>query len=223
MFFYLLFPFIVMLYFRYGKSIKQGLLVLPVLIPLAIYFAPAGLRQDLFYINPLSRIADFFIGILLYHLYEKIKPAKLLRSMLTSTVAEVAAIGLFVLFFAFHSSVPQGYRYSCYYWIPVMLVIYVFAQQGGYLSKLLSNKILVLAGEISFSFYLLHHLVIKYISFINSKLFIIHYDYLLVAIIFIVSVVASYFSYYLVEIPSNRFIKGKYKALPLSSPAVNIA
>jgi peptidoglycan/LPS O-acetylase OafA/YrhL len=200
-----------------------GLWLLPVLIPVGIYFAPAADSHHFFYINPVFRVIDFLIGILLFNVYEKIKLPALFKSTSVATIAEIIAIGSFVLFFSFHLSIEQGYRYSCYYWLPVMLVIFVFAQQAGYLSKLLSGKVLVLAGEISFSFYLLHQLLMKYISFINAKFFIIHSEYLLVAIIFIVSVITSYGCYRFIEIPSNRFIKAKYKVLTAPALNVNIA
>ena len=223
MFFYLLFPFIVMAFFKYGRSFRSALFLLPVLIPIGIYFAPKEWLHHFFYINPLFRIADFLIGILLYHVYEKINTGNFFRSKVKATVSEIAAIGLFALFVAFHNEVEQGYRYSCYYWLPIILVIYVFAQQTGYISTLLSGKVLVLAGEISFSFYLLHQLVFKYIGFINAKLFIIHAEYVLVIIIFIVSLIASYLCYRFIEMPANRFVKDKYRSLNTPVPVVSIA
>lgn len=220
LFFYLLFPVIITAYLKYGKSFKLAMVLLPVLIPLGIYWAPAAGSHHFFYINPVFRIVDFLIGILLYQLYEKLKSATVFRNVWSATAAEIIAVACFGVFFAFHLSVGQGYRYSCYYWLPVMLVIFVFAYQGGYLSKLISGRWLVLAGEISFSFYLLHQLVMKYVAFFNAKFFIIHSEYLLVAIIFGVSALASYCCYRFIEIPCNRFIKAKYQAL--RSPALKL-
>ncbi|MBL0358069.1 MAG: acyltransferase [Chitinophagaceae bacterium] len=223
LFFYLLFPFLVMAFFKYGRSFRLGMYVLPLMIPVGIYFAPDTIQHHFFYINPMARVVDFLIGILLYHVYEKLRPGNFFQSKWAATFTEIAAVGLFALFFVFHNDVEQGYRYSCYYWIPIAIVLLVFAQQAGYLSTLLSNKVLVLAGEISFSFYLLHQLVFKYLSFINARFFIIHSELALIAIIFVVSAVASYVSYYFVELPANSYIKEKYRLLSTPAAAVSIA
>ncbi len=217
MFFYLLFPFIIIAWLKGSRFLKISLCLLPLLIPIGIWLVPATLQHHLFYVNPLFRVVDFLMGILLYNLYERIKEAKLFSSSSIATVAEAGAIGLFALFFTFHNSIPEVYRYSCYYWLPVMLIILVFMYQAGYVSKLLSAKWLVLGGEISFSFYLLHQLVMKYIAFFNAKFFIIHSEYVLVGIIFIVSVAASYWCYRFIEVPANRYIKAKYKSFNLFS------
>lgn len=65
-------------------------------------------------------------------------------------------------FFVFHSYVPQVYRYSVYYWIPVSLLIGVFSMSSGPFARLLSHPRLVQLGEVSFAFYLLHQIVIRY-------------------------------------------------------------
>ena len=56
--------------------------------------------------------------------------------------------------------------------IPIWsLLIFIFAYQGGFFSKLLSNKYLVHLGEISFSFYMLHQLVIRYLDFFQLDIY----------------------------------------------------
>lgn len=84
------------------------------------------------------------------------------------------------------------------------------AFQSGLVSKLLSYRLFILLGEISFSFYLLHQLFIKYIERINYKFALIDNNYLLFTTIFIVSLVASYFSYKFIELLAGKYIKLKY-------------
>ena len=49
------------------------------------------------------------------------------------------------------------------------IVIAVFATQGGWFSSILSSRALVHLGEISYSVYMLHHLVIRYIATYFSR------------------------------------------------------
>jgi len=208
MFFYLLFPFILW-YFKYPKA-RYISLILLLFIPIVIYFSPEHLKFRLFYINPLFRIADFITGILLYNIYERYKKLKWLNSKLTATLIEFASISLFFLFFAFHRFIPQGYRYSCYYWIPMLMIILVFSYQSGYLSGILSKRVFVLLGEISFSFYLIHQLLINYIVNFNTKFMLINNEYILIVVILILSLILSYISYVAIELPSNKYIKARF-------------
>jgi peptidoglycan/LPS O-acetylase OafA/YrhL len=46
-------------------------------------------------------------------------------------------------------------------------ILIIFTRDDAILSKILTNKIIIFLGSISFSFYLLHILVIEYLSFNN--------------------------------------------------------
>jgi len=209
MFFYLLFPFIISAFIKIPKLQFINLLLL-LFIPIGILICPDVLEHRLFYINPILRLADFTIGILLYNLFKKISKSHYTVQPLIFTLLEVMALCSFALFLCLHSYIPQGYRYSCYYWLPMIFIILIFSFQSGYLSKVLSHRKLMLLGEISFGFYLIHQLSIKYVTYINNKLVIIDDDYLLTLIIFIATLSVSYFTYKFVELPSNKYIKTRY-------------
>jgi peptidoglycan/LPS O-acetylase OafA/YrhL len=214
MFFYLMFPIIIAFYFKHKKAVNLPLvLVLTLLIPLGILLAPHYLEHRFFYVNPLFRIIDFNIGILLYYVYEYKIFDKLLKSIKLATLLEISSVILLILFFIFHRHIPQGYRYSCYYWLPMIIIILVFAHKSGYISVLLSNKTIVSLGEVSFGFYLIHVLAFRYISHLNRKFSLITNDYLLIAVIFIAVLIASYMSYFYLELPSNKYIKSKYRLI----------
>lgn len=213
-FFYLLFPVIISLFFKIRKSERISLFIL-LLIPLGIFLCPEKIEHRFFYVNPFYRIADFVIGILLYNIYEKGLLSKQFRSASRATAFEFFSIGLFIASLFFHARVPIGYRYSCYYWLPMSAIILAFSYQAGFLSKVLSNKSLVFFGEISYSFYLLHFLVIQYLMGINSHLNIINNDYLLVSTVFCITMIGSFISFRFIEQPSSRFIKKKYKQISL--------
>ncbi|SHN31974.1 acyltransferase [Chitinophaga sp. CF418] len=201
LFFYLVFPLLILL----ARPGKMWTAVILLLIPALILITPEMYQHRLFYINPFFRSFDFFLGILLYELYERgiFKPV----SRAAGTAQELFAISLFLGFFMLHKYVPQGFRHSCYYWLPMTVVILTFAYARGAISDVLSNKWLVLGGEISFGFYLVHQLVIRYLAYINGRLGILHNYYLLAFIMLVISLVASYFLYKLYEMPMNKFVK----------------
>ena len=216
MFFYLMFPMLI-IFLSKKKSGMWLALIAIILIPIGIHFCSNNLVHQLFYINPLFRIVDFVLGILLFELFQRNLLKNVTRNKNSATLIEFLAIALFIFFLSLRNIIPQGYRYSCYYWMPMIFIIYSFAHQKGLLSDLLSNKVFVILGEISFGFYLLHLLCIRYILIINSKLPVIQNNYLLVSIIFITSIILSYYSYKKVETPANRYIK----KLWLNKPVIN--
>ena len=73
---------------------------------------------------------------------------------------EVSSIILFLIFYLYAADIPKVYRYSCYYWLPVAVILISFSLQKGIFSRILSNRFLVIGGEISYSFYLIHLFVL---------------------------------------------------------------
>ncbi len=210
MFFYLLFPLIIGIYNRYRNAARISTFLL-LLIPVGILICPHNYEHRFFYVNPFYRLSDFVIGILLFNVYEGEKLKSLFRTKRLATMAEILAVMVFIAFFAFHSAIPVGYRYSCYYWIPMIAIVFTFSFQAGYLSDFISKQLFVFLGEISYSFYLLHFLAIKYIIAINSKFSLVSNVYLLIGIVLACTLVGSYLSYRYIELPFNRLVKLKYK------------
>lgn len=210
LFFYVMFPIIILLFHKYKWSVVFSYFVC-FLIPILIFIFPENQEHQFFYVNPFFRIIDFILGILLYNLYERKIVDGVFKSIKMATVLEFMSVGLFVLFFILHQYVPKGYRYSCYYWIPMIVIILTFAYQSGYISIVLSNKVFVFLGEISFGFYLIHQLAINYIRTVNGKLNFTDNDYVLILIIFISTLIGSYLSYKIIEKPLNKFIKTKFQ------------
>ncbi len=165
-----------------------------------------GFRPERFYIQPFFRIVDFLIGVLLFEIYLKIKN-KVLRFI---NSIEVLSILFFILFFAFHKFVPQVYRYSCYYWLPMSFVILIFSFQKGRISKILSNNYFVYLGEISYSFYMFHALVIQYFIQLNKHYFIFQNYYLFIFFLLGFSIFISSISHSTIEKPLNKYIIRKF-------------
>lgn len=205
MFFYLLFPILLLI----NKNRYLILIALiSVIIILGISYTPDRLHKIIFYINPLFRIFDFFLGIVLYNLFT----SKFLKSYIekNATLLEIVSCLIFLLFLGLHNYVERGYRYSIYYWIPMLLIIFTFSYQKGIISKILSHPILVKLGEISFGFYMFHYLIILY--FLNQKatFFGNMHDIVFSSLILFSTLIISFVSYSFYEKPLHQYIKNKF-------------
>jgi peptidoglycan/LPS O-acetylase OafA/YrhL len=206
LFFYLLFPSIILLISRIKKLKYSKTLLVPflLLIPALMLVTPPTYYKSLFYVNPFIRVADFIVGILLFELYLKVKDKEL---VIHYNFLEFFSILLLVVFFIFHQLLPLVVRYSVYYWFPMSFLVLIFSFQKGILSKLLSNKKLILLGEISFGFYMFHQLILKYFVQFNKSDFHIVNEYLIITIVFIISILISYLSFIWFENPLNKYLK----------------
>lgn len=103
--------------------------------------------------------------------------------------------------------------YSIYYWIPVSLLILLFAlfdKSGGVISKILKHSVWVKMGEVSFSFYMIHILTFNYLNIIFYKA---NYDliwYVKLLTYFLVVSVSSLLIYKYYERPMASFLKKRY-------------
>lgn len=210
-FFYIMFPFLVFLMLR--RRYLKFLPIIILLIPISLLLVKESYHEKYFYINPLLRLGDFIIGKLLYRLYRKRKDIEILNNRNVANIAEVGTIVFLSIFLYFHESIPQGFRYSCYYWPPMIFLIYTFAYSRGFISDLLSNKTLVYLGEISFGFYMIHMLVLRYYQYLPKKIpvlaSILPTNHNAAFIIFAIALTSSMIIYKWYEMPVNRFLKKK--------------
>ena len=160
-FFYFLTPILFFAFFKLKKYVIKIIVVILIIIFLIIGMSvlPSKFARFIFYVNPLIRVFDFIMGIFLYLIYKKINFQNF--SKLYSTILELLSIIIFSIFLTFHKDVSQVYRYSIYYWLPILFIIFIFSNQNGWISKLLSQKVFIYLGEISFGFYMIHFLAIR--------------------------------------------------------------
>ena len=131
----------------------------------------------------------------------------LLGNMYGGLAIVLIIVSAFFVFYFCAADIPKVYRYSCYYWLPVSLVILIFALQRGYISRLLSNRGLVIGGEISYSFYLIHlFIILTYLQMATLYQWHIHWM-ISVPVIFCITIALSLLSYYYFEKPANRWVK----------------
>jgi peptidoglycan/LPS O-acetylase OafA/YrhL len=137
MFFYALFPLIVIFFHKTGK--RQAFVLFMTMViayfSLTLMNIPQKLVHPLFYIFPLSRLLDFVLGIFLYYLYRwlKNKEIEYCFSKLQVNLIELLAISLVSVAIVFAGYVKDVYRYGLYFWIPISVLILYFAyfNRGG--------------------------------------------------------------------------------------------
>ena len=170
-FFYLLFPLIILVVYKFRTffTLRNTVLVMVGLwlVCVAIY-APQITHVDdwKLYVFPLVRLPDFLVGIMLALIYEKSNKKKLFGvriSKRAATAVEIAAVAAVVLGILLSQVMPQSLRFALWLMPSLAFVVFVFSYQKGRLSELLNNKILIFLGEASFSFYMVHQLIIRYI------------------------------------------------------------
>jgi peptidoglycan/LPS O-acetylase OafA/YrhL len=167
MFFYALFPVILWALLRKRLNVRN-LLAGSVLIYLALLFIEivnldARPNEWLFYIFPVARLVEFILGVMLGLIFIQCND-KIRWSAKVFTVLELLSIILLLAAVYCFANVHQTLRYSVVFLPFISFLIYVFAHQLGHVSKWLSNKLFVYLGEISFSFYMIHQVVIFYLS-----------------------------------------------------------
>ena len=111
------------------------------------------LTHWLTYINPLSRLLDFAVGMLVYRL------PRVAISRGVATGLEVAALGLLVGALAAFPAlgVAEAWRMQLAYLAPIALLIWSFGLGAGAISRgLAGSALLVLLGDASFALYLVH-------------------------------------------------------------------
>jgi len=175
-FFYALLPFILFALTFWGG--KRGMS--PILIAAGVWLlafvlvflgrnlngGTASIGHWLFYIFPPFRLVDFFAGVALGLTFLKLSGISLAKRWWT--LLEISTvIGILGLVF-FSNRVNPVFRYGVYYLPLFSFMIFVFAFHGGRLSDILCLKWLTFLGDASYSFYMFHLLVLRYMVWTDS-------------------------------------------------------
>lgn len=203
--FYLCFPFMVPL-LRHPRRLYILFTLCAVAVVVGMWFTPSDMAKGIWYVNPLARFPDFLLGMIVYVCYRHCRQPKGIATW-GCTLVELIVILLFIVFYIAGPHITQVYRYSCYYWLPVALVIFVFALQRGALSRLLSARWLVQGGKISFGFYLIHHLLFRLYVEAERHLGLSLSPWVGVLLILLLALLLSVLSFYIFERPMSRFVK----------------
>ena len=165
MFFYALFPFFVVTLLRFRRpAVLAALAAVLWIWPFAIaagFHGTVAYGYWFVYIFPFNRMADFMVGVCLGLAMLRTSDSSAVPQTRRWTLIEGASLTALLGAVALSGVVSQVYRYDAWYVPPMAVVIVVFALGRGRLSAALSASWLVFLGEISFSFYMLHTLVMR--------------------------------------------------------------
>ena len=175
--FYTVYPLLARL-----KTIQLILLTLLIHLTLRL-FADTLTGIDIrwyWYIFPGSRIQDFLIGILCYRSYKHIIKQYGEKSFSQLSIGYRWLIELFPIALCAWGLITLRANYThlgsvTHFYLPCYLMILVFALSSTYPNKasianLISRPWLIYLGEISFSFYMIHSLVILAVKQILSRI-----------------------------------------------------
>lgn len=132
--------------------------------------------HGLVYINPLSRLKEFVIGMFAGAIMVRSSQSSFLSGGNRNLFTTLEVLALFLLIWSFPlisdqsmklaiqitSAPPLAALYISQTLVALIfaIVILIFAVQKGWISQILSNRVLVVGGEISFSVYLFHQILI---------------------------------------------------------------
>jgi peptidoglycan/LPS O-acetylase OafA/YrhL len=168
--------------------------------------------------HPLVRLPEFVLGILTCRIFrgrgKSLLPAiRKIVPTFRATFVEAACFATIGLLFwqvsmtGFAVKLDQWAGVVTGAWLRVAMwmglfavTIAIFALQKGAISRLLGTRTLIWLGEISYAFYLVHHIVVRTVSmsFLDGTSFVI--------VTFLISLSASAILYRLVEIPWRQAI-----------------
>ncbi|MFL2679028.1 MAG: acyltransferase family protein [Alphaproteobacteria bacterium] len=186
--FYLFFPIIVFLLFKFHQNLLKRVLIL--LFVISFFFSNifCNLNPELNFFHPLSRFWELLTGSLLAYMNLKGKINKEFYSSNIFTLTGISLI-LFSVFFFNDSSPYPNYKTL----IPVVgtALIIFFSSKNNYISKVLSSRVFVGVGLISYSVYLWHFPIFAFYR--NLKPTINNFDKFESIILTIFLSVISYF------------------------------
>ena len=125
----------------------------------------------LIYISPLARLKEFCLGMLAGHIYIQLRAndSLALKNKLVLSITEIALLGLLIMGFL-KVSVPltQNPNLIGIFWYQIATgalfagIIIVLAAENSLISQSLNSQWLLTGGEMSFSIYLFHQMLITW-------------------------------------------------------------
>ena len=178
LFFYAVFSSLNKLILRTDKKkiISISIIVFLLYICLMVVL-PSHLVNPILYANPLTRLLDFIIGIILYKLYISDKGIALKdiinsKSSITVSLIELSLILLVVITAFVYPHLQPRVRTVSIFWLSIPIFILFFAmsdKSNGIISKLLQGKTILWLGNISFCIYIIHAPVLRIFNSISVQ------------------------------------------------------
>lgn len=226
-FFYLCFPFLI---YRWRqtwtwKLILSFILLLAMIIICNVWHLPAqnwvsGISlPGLVYVGPLARMIEFVLGMIIASGW-RAKGQYLNLSRATGTIVELTAMILTVASIHYTTVIPHWPALRMYcgdafsYWIsssgsaPLFgILIFVLSLEKGMISKILSLPAAVVLGEISYSIYLVHQVLLRFYQ--NNRLVFSDIPAWVAYVLYwIIVLVVSHLMWKFIEQPCRQLING---------------
>lgn len=166
-FLYFIFPYMI----KIIQSYKTDSIAITSMITSFLFLVGGGklfsvLNMDLTwsnYVFPVYRLLDFFIGCNLGYLFlnQKRKEKNIIKSNILEIVSLVMVIFSMLKFY----NASMWYQYTILFVPSSISLVYIFADNKGMITKLLTNKVIIFIGNISPYIFLFHRLVINWLWF----------------------------------------------------------
>ena len=192
--YYVLFPIFLILTWRFGKERVFWMII--VMTVISFLLSEWGWRNKAnanFYLAP-TRAWEIFAGSITAFVAQK----KGIKS--NNLAAILGLVGIFYSFLFYDSSTPFPSAYTLVPVIGVVLIV-LYADAKTLVAKLLSNKILVGIGLISYSAYLWHQPLFSYTRHITNQ---IHIGYETRFLLILFTFIIAYLSWRYIEKPFRR-------------------
>lgn len=234
-FFYAVFPLLIL---NIEKTWRFKLLTTILLTILMLFAFKDSERQLMLwsaYISPLTRLSEFMLGIAAYQIYLKSQNLKKPKAFTSSCIEFIAlffvACAMWVGDLNFFSGLPLAVNKPVAIWfancggaLAFAFLIVILAHQRGIISKSMQSRPLVYLGEISFSLYMVHQIVIRLFEMYPSATAGLSLPVTL-TIYYSSAIAAAAFAHFLVEKPAQKLITwatGYSKKIEPSTNALNM-
>lgn len=212
-FLYIVLPFLLPAISRLkNKSlllIISTLYFLSVLPGLSIIFLP-GTPFSVFYATPIYRLPEFLIGVCMLILYKRATTKK------THTIMQVSVVFGFIMYIGtFGRNMPSYIGHNAVTIPVIAFMLFSLANNKGFFARLLSGRLLVWLGKISYCFYSFQLFIILFM--INNHDAVVDFlpslkdNDMLATVSFLVLILLSAVGYYFIEEPARKKIKEFYR------------
>lgn len=222
--FYILFPFLLK-FFDKIYSVFLASIALSVAAVLTANYLDGAFSDWLWQalqIHPLGRLMEFICGMCAAKYF--LQKPNLSWSKWTFSGLEILALGLIMVvgsmgqeINSFLEDARNSLEMTAYItrsglFLFFGFLIWIVAQEKGFVSQWLSNKTLVFLGEISFAFYLIHLIVIRFFEH-HYELMMGYHHTITFTVLLVLSLGFSYAAYKFIEVPFQKLGRESFRAV----------
>ena len=147
-----------------------SLIIIILIFELTYAFSFRNMNQTFYnYVFPISRLFEYLIGMLLGIFFLNNKKRNNPYNIYIATLLEILVFVFIFIIMIIPNDIIWIDRISKWI-IPNILLIYIYASGNGFISKIFSNRIFVILGDISFESFLIHAIVLLIYYRLNGSL-----------------------------------------------------